>query len=135
MIFLILKFSIWNIIIAINIVKIGWIWEVAPNASSKLDKKYRKNISINDEIMVKPNLSDCFNPFTNEDAKYTRAKINKGIKTKLYKCILKSKAEYPNSSKKFIKVTNLQIDIDDGDDRLSPISSKLILVLYSRYSL
>ena len=72
---------------------IGWIWDVDPNAFSKLDIKYKKNIIINELMITLENLSFCFIPWTRQNAKRTRAEIKKGRLMRLYKCILKSTAE------------------------------------------
>ena len=58
--------------------------------------------------------------------------VKKGRKTKSYKCILNSIAEYPNPSKKFMKVTNRHIEILVGDERLSVMSSGFMFVWYLR---
>ena len=97
----------------------GCTCDVDPNAFSKLDIKYKKNIITKELTIAFENLSFCFNPWTNEKAKNTRVEIKKGKLRSPYKCILKSTAEYPNSSKKLINVNKRHIDILDGDDMLS----------------
>ena len=77
----------------LKLATIGWIWEVDPKALSKLDIKYKKNITINDPKMILENLSFCLIPLTIQNANRTRAEIKKGRLIRLYKCILKSIAE------------------------------------------
>ena len=77
----------------LKLATIGWIWEVDPKALSKLDIKYKKNIIINEAIIILENLSFCLAPWTIQNANRTRAEIKKGRLIRLYRCILKSIAE------------------------------------------
>tara|TARA_A100001011_G_C14309867_1_gene845011 strand:- start:11 stop:355 length:345 start_codon:yes stop_codon:yes gene_type:complete len=108
---------------------IGCILDVDPNALSKLEIKYKKNIIIKELIITFENLSFGFISFTIVDAKKTREERKNGKHISPYKCILKSTAEYPSSSRKLMNVNNRQIEILEGEDKLSVISSDLILVL------
>tara|TARA_B100001057_G_C22193751_1_gene698049 strand:+ start:139 stop:558 length:420 start_codon:yes stop_codon:yes gene_type:complete len=110
----------------------GCICSVEPKAFNRLDIKYKKNIIIKEFIIVLDILSFCLSPWTREKAKKTRDEIKKGKLISPYKCILKSTAEYPSSSRKLINVINLHIDILEGEERLSAMSSDLIFVKYFR---
>ena len=89
-----MNIAIPNVIIGmLKLATIGWIWDVDPKALSKFDIKYKKNIMINELIIILENLSFCLIPWTRQNAKRTRVEIKNGRLIRLYRCILKSIAE------------------------------------------